>query len=165
MAVPLTSASVKVSYLAGDAGSPAIGPDGALYFSDTAALAVRRIGPDGIITTVAGPSTGAPFTQPAGSAFDTQGDLFIADYLGGGHGRIWRMDPTGQDHRLRRDWGERERRRRRPRPGGPKAPWSASPSARLVTCTSPTFMPIATSTRRGSSMPSRVSRGDEGLGR
>jgi sugar lactone lactonase YvrE len=93
---PATSASVKVSYDDGGTGSPAIGPDGALYFSDAAALAVRRIGPDGIITTVAGPSTGAPFTQPAGLAFDTAGDLFIADYHGGGHGRIWRMDPSGE---------------------------------------------------------------------
>jgi hypothetical protein len=93
---PATSASVKVAYDDGGVGSPAIGPDGALYFSDTAALAVRRIGPDGIITTVAGPSTGAPFTQPAGLAFDTEGNLFIADYWGGDHGRIWRMDPSGQ---------------------------------------------------------------------
>ena len=93
---PATSAAVKVAYDDGGTGSPAIGPDGALYFSDAAALAVRRIGPDGTITTVAGPSTGAPFTQPAGLAFDTKGDLFIADYWGGGHGRIWRMDPSGQ---------------------------------------------------------------------
>jgi sugar lactone lactonase YvrE len=93
---PATSASVKVSYDDGGTGSPAIGPDGALYFSDAAALAVRRIGPDGIITTIAGPSTGAPFTQPAGLAFDTQGNLFIADYFGGGHGRIWRRDPSGE---------------------------------------------------------------------
>ena len=92
---PATSASVKVSYDDGGTGSPAIGPDGALYFSDAAALAVRRIGPDGIITTFAGPSTGAPFTQPAGLAFDTEGDLFIADYWAG-QGRIWRMDPSGQ---------------------------------------------------------------------
>ena len=92
---PATSASVKVSYDDGGTGSPAIGPDGALYFSDAAALAVRRIGPDGIITTVAGPSTGAPFTQPAGLAFDTEGDLFIADYWAG-QGRIWRMDASGE---------------------------------------------------------------------
>ena len=35
-------------------GSVAIGPDGSLYIADSSHSRIRRVGPDGIITTVAG---------------------------------------------------------------------------------------------------------------
>ena len=73
----------------------AFGPDGALYVADHANNRVRRIGSDGIITTVAGsgpagvnlgsfsgdggPATKATLQEPWDIAFDVAGDLFIAD--------------------------------------------------------------------------------------
>ena len=41
-------------------GGLTVGPTGDLYFADTVGQAVRRIDTNGVITTVAGPSTGAP---------------------------------------------------------------------------------------------------------
>ena len=73
----------------------AFGPDGALYFADHANNRVRRIAKDGIISTVAGsgpagvnlgsfagdggPAIGARLMEPWGVAFDSSGNLFIAD--------------------------------------------------------------------------------------
>ena len=68
----------------------AVDPSGVLYVAD--GKAIRRIGTDGIITTIAGPATGAPFIQPTGLAMDAAGDLFVADF---GASRIWRRDPGG----------------------------------------------------------------------
>ncbi|MBX3280333.1 MAG: hypothetical protein KF868_20235 [Acidobacteria bacterium] len=63
---------------------------GNLYFSDTNNHAVRRISPDGIITTIAGtgisgsgggdgPAAQAQLNAPLGLAFDSKGDLYIVD--------------------------------------------------------------------------------------
>ncbi len=68
----------------------AVDPSGALYVADL--TAIRRIGTDGIITTIAGHATRAPFIQPTGLAIDAAGDLFVADYAAS---RIWRIDPAG----------------------------------------------------------------------
>jgi len=68
----------------------AFGPDGSLYIGDAQNNRIRRIGPDGIITTVAGtgvagyggdggPAVGALLNHPAGVAVSAQGDLYIAD--------------------------------------------------------------------------------------
>jgi sugar lactone lactonase YvrE len=69
-----------------------IGPDGALYIGDANNHRVRRVGPDGIITTVAGtgsagysgdggPATSARFNKPRNLAFDSAGNLYVADDL------------------------------------------------------------------------------------
>ena len=56
----------------GFTGHPAaVDADGAFYFSDQDRQSVRRIGVDGIITTVAGPSTGAPIVTREGSPSTT----------------------------------------------------------------------------------------------
>jgi streptogramin lyase len=66
------------------------GPDGALWFCDYAAQVVRRVAPDGTITTVAGtgraghdgdngPATRATLNAPHEIRFDRAGNLFIAD--------------------------------------------------------------------------------------
>ena len=67
-----------------------VDPAGNIYFSDAIHHRVRRIGTDGIITTVAGtgekgwtgdfgPATQARLNAPYGLALDTFGNLYIAD--------------------------------------------------------------------------------------
>ncbi len=69
----------------------AIGLDGSIYIADTYDHRVRRIGPDGIITTVAGdgrncctqliniPAVQASLDEPQGIAIGPDGSLYIAD--------------------------------------------------------------------------------------
>ena len=63
---------------------------GALYIADVSAHVVRRVAPDGTISTVAGtgapgdagdggPATAATLTSPVALAFSPAGDLYIAD--------------------------------------------------------------------------------------
>jgi sugar lactone lactonase YvrE len=81
----------------------AAGPDGSLYIADTANHRIRRVGPDGIITTVAGngasgfygdggPATVARLNQPWGVALGHDGSVYIADTY---NYRIRRVDPDG----------------------------------------------------------------------
>src|ERR1035437_9880379 len=74
-----------------------------LYISDSGNNCVRRITPDGIITTVAGntaagfsgdggPGTSASLYLPGGLAVDAIGNLYIAD---AGNNRIRRLSPAG----------------------------------------------------------------------
>ncbi len=84
-------------------GGVALGPDGSLYISDTLNNRVRRVSPDGIITTVAGSgawghggdgglATLAQFRYPNGLALSPDGSLYIADYYSG---RIRRVSSDG----------------------------------------------------------------------
>lgn len=84
----------------------AIAPDGTLYIADSESQRVRRVGPDGIITTVAGNGTGcfpdtapcgddglataANLRAPAGLAVGNDGSLYIAAFL-----RVRRVTPDG----------------------------------------------------------------------
>ena len=80
----------------------AVGPDGSVYLADQGR--VRRIGPDGIITTVAGtgfrglfngdgiPATQAVLDNIFGVAIGPDGSLYIADI---GHRRVRRVAPDG----------------------------------------------------------------------
>jgi sugar lactone lactonase YvrE len=90
--------------------SPVIGPDGSLYFADTGAQRIRRIDKNtGIITTVAGAgasgaagtaafsgdgglATLARLSGPEGVAFDSFGNMYIADT---GNNRIRMVDTSG----------------------------------------------------------------------
>jgi uncharacterized protein (TIGR03437 family) len=88
------------------AGSPlgvAADAGGNIYFSDTSQYVVRKIAPDGTITTVAGngepgssgdngPATGARLTFPTGLAVDAAGNLYIADEQAN---RIRKVTPGG----------------------------------------------------------------------
>jgi uncharacterized protein (TIGR03437 family) len=102
------------SFFSGDGGpasaaglnSPeglAVDGAGNLFISDTASHRVRKVSPDGTITTVAGNGTGGyhgdggPATQaslyyPKGLAVDRSGNLFIADWL---NSRIRVVTPDG----------------------------------------------------------------------
>jgi hypothetical protein len=82
------------------------GPDGALYFAETRNHVVRRLGADGIITTVAGtgargysgyggPATAAQLDTPYDLRFAPNGDLYIADSL---NNVIRRVDAAGVIH-------------------------------------------------------------------
>ena len=80
-----------------------VGPDGSLYIADPGRSRIRRVGPDGIITTVAGngqagysgdggPATQAQISGASGIALDSAGVLYIADT---GNSRIRRVGPDG----------------------------------------------------------------------
>ncbi len=85
-----------------DVSDVAVGPDGTLYVADRASGKVRRVGADGIITTVAGngrlpfsgddgPATGAGM-EPVGIAVGPEGNLYIADRA---NSRIRLVDSDG----------------------------------------------------------------------
>lgn len=84
-------------------GGVALGSDGSLYISDTRNHRVRRVAPDGIITTVVGNGTAgfggdgglateARLLEPEGLAMNPDGSLYIAD---SGNNRIRRVGPDG----------------------------------------------------------------------
>jgi len=81
----------------------AVGPDGNLYTTDFHNHRVRRVGPDGVISTVAGngyqgfsgdggPATSAMLNGPTGVAISPDGSLYIADQS---NQRIRRVGPDG----------------------------------------------------------------------
>jgi trimeric autotransporter adhesin len=64
---------------------------GNLYVADLGNARVRRISPDGLITTVAG-GPQSPLVQPRNIAVDFTGNVYISDF--GGH-RVYRLDRAG----------------------------------------------------------------------
>jgi RHS repeat-associated protein len=92
---PATQAALSSTY------GVAVGPDGSLHIGDNGNQRIRRVGPDGIITTVGGNGTqgysgdGGPATQaslfrPFHVAVGPDGSLFFADF---GNRRIRRVGP------------------------------------------------------------------------
>ncbi len=80
-----------------------VGADGSLYIADYANQRIRRVGPDGIITTFAGtgvqgfsgdggPATAAAIYSPEDVAVGPDGSVFIAD---SGNHRVRRVSPDG----------------------------------------------------------------------
>jgi RHS repeat-associated protein len=95
---PATAASI------GNPWGIAVGPDGSLYIADSAfqSSRIRRVGPDGIITTFAGngvagfsgdggSATAASLFQPRGVAVGPDGSFYIADF---GNSRIRAVRPA-----------------------------------------------------------------------
>ena len=87
----------------GSVSGIAFGPDGALFIVDGGNSRVRRVGTDGIITTVVGdgnvfniddggPAVKGGLYYPGGLSVGPDGSIYITDYQ---HFRIRRVDPTG----------------------------------------------------------------------
>jgi len=88
--------------------SVAVSADGSIFVSDSRNHRIRRISPEGVITTVAGsgpvgpsgggfgcdggPATSALLNNPRGVVLDKLGNLYIADT---GNHRVRRLDPSG----------------------------------------------------------------------
>jgi sugar lactone lactonase YvrE len=83
-----------------------IAPDGSLLIADTANYRVRRVDPDGIITTIAGtgergysgdggPATSARLDDPRGLALDRAGNLYVSNAEGSPVPAVRRIDPAG----------------------------------------------------------------------
>ena len=115
-------------------------PDGGYLIADAGNDRVRRVSPDGTITTVAGTGTfgfsgdGGPATaanlSPARGGGVPDGGYLIAD---AGAARIRRVSPTGIDHdrRRQRHGGVLRRRRRGDRGAAltPRPEWRRCPTA------------------------------------
>ena len=71
----------------------AVDASGNLYIADTGNNRIRKISPNGIITTVAGNGTPAILNAPTGIAVSASGNLYIADT---GNNRILVVDPSGR---------------------------------------------------------------------
>ncbi|WP_026310958.1 serine/threonine-protein kinase [Parafrankia elaeagni] len=83
--------------------SVTLGPGGEVYIADYGNNRVRKVDPNGTITTIAGtgtegysgdngPASAAQFTEPSSVAIDGSGSLYIAD---AGNDRIRRIAPDG----------------------------------------------------------------------
>jgi sugar lactone lactonase YvrE len=73
----------------------AVGKDGSLFVADTGNNAIRRIGPDGVVSTLAAPLEGERqplLRRPTGLALTHDGYLYVA----GGGGRILQLAPGGE---------------------------------------------------------------------
>lgn len=80
----------------------AVGPAGDIYVADTWNHTIRKISPDGVVTTLAGTAgakgstdgtgAGARFSFPAGLAIDGPGNLYVAD---SGNFLIRKITPAG----------------------------------------------------------------------
>ncbi len=103
-------------------------PDGTLYIADKGNQRIRKVAPNGIITTIAGTgiagyngdqiaATSARLNNPYSVTVDSSGNVYIADY---DNERVTDHRPDRRDRHVRRDrHPHRERRRRPGRPGRP----------------------------------------------
>ncbi|HEY9722904.1 MAG TPA: NHL repeat-containing protein [Oscillatoriaceae cyanobacterium] len=57
----------------------AVNASGTVYVADAGNNAIREITPDGVVTTLAGPSSGAGLLDPTGVAVDASGTVYVAD--------------------------------------------------------------------------------------
>jgi DNA-binding beta-propeller fold protein YncE len=70
-----------------------VGPDGSVDYADTFNERVRRIAPDGSITTVLGRGAGEELFWPYDVDLDYQGNLYVADHA---NGKVKKLTPNGE---------------------------------------------------------------------
>lgn len=80
----------------------AVAPDGAIYVADSFNNTIRRVTPDGTVSTIAGlagefgfvdgTSDAARFNGPTGIAVDAAGNLYVADLL---NNAVRKVTPAG----------------------------------------------------------------------
>jgi hypothetical protein len=121
-----TVAGSEHTYFSGDGGparqavlfgpnSIAHGPDGSLYIADTYNYRIRRVTPDGIITTIAGtgnrdfsgdggPAIDADLDTPVGLAVGSDGSVYFTDSY---NERVRKVSPNGTIDTIagNGDWG------------------------------------------------------------
>lgn len=79
-------------------GDPLVGPlgvahdhDGVLYVADSAGQALRRVSPDGVVTTVVTADVDGPLVAPNHVAVGPDGAVYLSDPCKGG---LYRVDPA-----------------------------------------------------------------------
>jgi sugar lactone lactonase YvrE/microcystin-dependent protein len=81
--------------------SVAVAPDGTIYVADTANHRIRKVTPEGVVTTLAGDGngrwvdgigSGASFNSPKGVAIGSDGNIYVGDT---GNNRIRKVTPDG----------------------------------------------------------------------
>ena len=70
----------------------AAGADGSVYFADSNNNRVRKIAPNGVISTIAGDGTTTQLNAPEGVAVDAAGNVYIAD---SGNNLVRKVTPAG----------------------------------------------------------------------
>jgi hypothetical protein len=79
----------------GGAGEVAIDTDGSLFISEGSLGRIRRIDPAGVIHSFSGEDPDSPLVWPIGMAFDTNGQLLVADAGRMSTPWLWSIDGAG----------------------------------------------------------------------
>ncbi|HEV2207505.1 MAG TPA: immunoglobulin domain-containing protein [Verrucomicrobiae bacterium] len=82
----------------------AVDPSGRVFVADTGNAAIRKVTPDGIVSTIAGresgaadgTGTGALFRSPVGIATGPDGRLYVVDHINGNIRMGWPYEPPPQ---------------------------------------------------------------------
>ncbi|MCO6488127.1 MAG: T9SS type A sorting domain-containing protein [Phaeodactylibacter sp.] len=80
----------------------ALGPDGSLYLADGGNHAIRKVSPEGVVSTYAGtgvaghadgPASAAQFNSPINLCFGPEGNMYVSDFQ---NQRIRKITPAGE---------------------------------------------------------------------